>query len=89
MPLKIENLAKVKRRPDGSFTAQCPACLEAGRDQSGNHLFVRVDGNEIYNHRLHLADKPKYAPIDSLNASHTPNNQSKFHDIHLYAILLV
>lgn len=40
----FSSLKCAKRNPDGSVTAQCPACYVNGRDRSGNHLRVWSSG---------------------------------------------
>ena len=45
MPLDKSRLEKVKDRPDGGYTARCPACAaESGGDSQGVHLIVFPDG---------------------------------------------
>jgi hypothetical protein len=36
----LSKLRCVKKRDDGSVTAQCPACAAKGRDRKGDHLRV-------------------------------------------------
>jgi hypothetical protein len=43
MSLDISKLENV-RTLYGKITARCPACAQAGHDQTRNHLIVRVDG---------------------------------------------
>ena len=43
MSLDIDRLQGVRRKI-GKITAQCPACLETGHDNKGNHLFIMPDG---------------------------------------------
>jgi hypothetical protein len=40
-PAKLTNVVP---RPDGSYTARCPACAEEGHDAKGNHLIVFPSG---------------------------------------------
>jgi hypothetical protein len=44
MSLDISKLENLRVR-DGKTTARCPACAEAGHDQTRNHLFIRADGH--------------------------------------------
>ena len=44
MSLDVSKLQNVKHRPDGSFTARCPACAGTGGDAKGTHLIVFKDG---------------------------------------------
>ena len=44
MPLTRSKLENIRERPDGSYTARCPACAAARHDSTGNHLFVRATG---------------------------------------------
>lgn len=44
MPLDPSKLAHVRPTPDGGFTAQCPACADAGGDSKGIHLRQFPDG---------------------------------------------
>ena len=44
MPLDKTALEKVKEKPDGSYTARCPACAGSGGDSQGGHLIVFPDG---------------------------------------------
>jgi hypothetical protein len=43
MPLDRKRLENVKGKPDGSYTARCPACTASGGDSQGNHLIVFAD----------------------------------------------
>lgn len=43
MSLDTSKLEHVRTR-GGKTTARCPACAEAGHDQTRNHLFIRADG---------------------------------------------
>jgi hypothetical protein len=43
MSLDISKLENV-RTHGGKITTRCPACAEAGHDQTRNHLFIRADG---------------------------------------------
>ncbi|HWI57992.1 MAG TPA: hypothetical protein VNZ22_12255 [Bacillota bacterium] len=44
MSLNLQKLTKVRRRPNGTLLAQCPACAAAGQDRQGQHLVVYPDG---------------------------------------------
>lgn len=44
MPLNLDKLTNVNRRPDGSRIARCPACAETGHDNKGEHLIIYPDG---------------------------------------------
>jgi hypothetical protein len=43
MSLEISKLDHVRKR-GGKITAQCPACAEAGHDQTRDHLVIQADG---------------------------------------------
>lgn len=58
MSLTRTKLENVKERPDGSYTARCPACAAAGRDSTaGNHLLVRPDG--VFSCVVFAGDNPE------------------------------
>jgi hypothetical protein len=44
MPLDLTKLEKVVNLAEGKVRARCPACAEAGCDQTGEHLCVYPDG---------------------------------------------
>ena len=44
MSLDRSKLQNIRERPDGAFTARCPACAGTGGDAKGNHLIVFKDG---------------------------------------------
>ena len=44
MSLDLSRLENVKRDADGTIHAACPACREAGKDKTGNHLLIHPDG---------------------------------------------
>ena len=44
MALDTAKLENVVKKPNGMFTARCPACSEEGADSKGEHLAVFPDG---------------------------------------------
>ena len=44
LALDISKLTNVVERGDGTFVARCPACVEQGRDRTGNHLILYPNG---------------------------------------------
>ena len=44
MALDTAKLENVVSKPNGMFTARCPACAEDGADTKGEHLAVFPDG---------------------------------------------
>jgi len=65
MPLKTEGLVNLKTHPDGSMTAQCPACEKAGTDKTKNHLIIYPDGK--YGCVLHPGDTNHRKEIWAIN----------------------
>lgn len=63
-------LENVKRLPDGSIRAGCPACIAAGSDSSKDHLLIQPDAK--FGCAAHPADRAHRQEIFKLAAKRSP-----------------
>ena len=67
--LDLARLENVKRQPDGSIRAACPACRSIGSDKSRNHLLIESGGK--FGCAKNPGDKTHRQEIFKLVANHT------------------